>query len=352
MSATIHTTEIKRNTIKADDNNLQIKTLPGSVSNYQLSDSQSSPTNTKSGEIRLKAHEEVKVEENKKEEERKVIPNPLLREKVGPIKEKSFDSEEILINGEPWKILELISFLRKTILSSFIRLNRGKAVIPLYTFYSLCIIANCVFCIMIYLEYRDNDEVIFFAYLSLLCVVFGVVTVGFMTYGIIKSIRNQWISINLIHSIFCFRIFNFCLGFILSLPLQSYHKTYSLLTLSFTFGACLLYACLVFACIVSAPFLLIGFLIETIIRLFQCKLSCPSYEKKKKKFKCQLFSYSKEAFGEIQCVICLDDMKERNEVLLLSCHQNHIFHENCIMEWMNKSLLCPICKRDLEFVLN
>lgn len=51
-----------------------------------------------------------------------------------------------------------------------------------------------------------------------------------------------------------------------------------------------------------------------------------------------------EYFGEQPtCRICLEDYIFKEPLKLLEC--SHIFHENCISKWFNKSNKCPICKK-------
>ena len=42
------------------------------------------------------------------------------------------------------------------------------------------------------------------------------------------------------------------------------------------------------------------------------------------------------------CAICLDGMKEGEEVIKTQC--NHYFHRHCILLWFNRSHLCPLCR--------
>ena len=46
------------------------------------------------------------------------------------------------------------------------------------------------------------------------------------------------------------------------------------------------------------------------------------------------------------CMICLTN---DNDVLSLPCHQTHIFHKNCLIEWFttSKTNRCPLCKKEL-----
>ena len=42
------------------------------------------------------------------------------------------------------------------------------------------------------------------------------------------------------------------------------------------------------------------------------------------------------------CSICLDDFDETKDIVYLDCQ--HIYHEDCIIEWINKDPSCPLCR--------
>ena len=42
------------------------------------------------------------------------------------------------------------------------------------------------------------------------------------------------------------------------------------------------------------------------------------------------------------CVICLEDFKNHDKAIILPCI--HLFHKNCIKNWLKKKNTCPICK--------
>ena len=50
---------------------------------------------------------------------------------------------------------------------------------------------------------------------------------------------------------------------------------------------------------------------------------------------------------EKNCIVCLEDFKKNETVKLFSCNK-HIFHENCIKQWMETSDQCPLCKFSLK----
>jgi hypothetical protein len=53
---------------------------------------------------------------------------------------------------------------------------------------------------------------------------------------------------------------------------------------------------------------------------------------------------------EINCTICLEDFNERSDVIVLEC--KHIFHFDCLKDWLLKNLLhpkCPNCNYNVLF---
>ena len=47
-----------------------------------------------------------------------------------------------------------------------------------------------------------------------------------------------------------------------------------------------------------------------------------------------------------KCLICLENFKKGDNIIILPCI--HIFHSDCIKNWMKKQLLCPICKNKIN----
>ena len=47
------------------------------------------------------------------------------------------------------------------------------------------------------------------------------------------------------------------------------------------------------------------------------------------------------------CVICLEDFKDKDHIICLPCI--HVFHSECIKSWLNKNNSCPTCKFELTF---
>ena len=45
------------------------------------------------------------------------------------------------------------------------------------------------------------------------------------------------------------------------------------------------------------------------------------------------------------CPICIEPFKENDELYQLKC--GHIFHTECITEWININNICPTCRKDV-----
>jgi len=43
-----------------------------------------------------------------------------------------------------------------------------------------------------------------------------------------------------------------------------------------------------------------------------------------------------------ECVICMEKFIKNDEIITLPCI--HMFHKNCIKNWLDRSNICPICK--------
>lgn len=55
-------------------------------------------------------------------------------------------------------------------------------------------------------------------------------------------------------------------------------------------------------------------------------------------------TYSTLYFGEIvQCMICMDEFKDNEKVKQIKC--GHIFHKECLVQWLLNQKNCPICDK-------
>ena len=48
--------------------------------------------------------------------------------------------------------------------------------------------------------------------------------------------------------------------------------------------------------------------------------------------------------GITNCPICLDDFNKEKEIIVLKC--DHIYHKECIIEWVKMNISCPLCRSE------
>ena len=46
------------------------------------------------------------------------------------------------------------------------------------------------------------------------------------------------------------------------------------------------------------------------------------------------------------CSICIESYMPREKTITLPC--NHKFHSNCIKDWLETELTCPMCRKSIE----
>ena len=45
-----------------------------------------------------------------------------------------------------------------------------------------------------------------------------------------------------------------------------------------------------------------------------------------------------------ECVVWMEKYKPDSEIMRLPCNQNHYFHRDCILNWIESTPSCPVCK--------
>lgn len=59
-------------------------------------------------------------------------------------------------------------------------------------------------------------------------------------------------------------------------------------------------------------------------------------------------AYEKEKEVTTECVICIDEFQSKEKVTQLKCNKMHIFHMDCLLSWIRKNQICPICRQEIE----
>ncbi|GLJ34212.1 hypothetical protein SUGI_0687580 [Cryptomeria japonica] len=51
------------------------------------------------------------------------------------------------------------------------------------------------------------------------------------------------------------------------------------------------------------------------------------------------------------CVICLTEYMVGEDASQMPCHKNHIFHPDCLYQWLERKRSCPLCKAMVSYPL-
>jgi hypothetical protein len=85
---------------------------------------------------------------------------------------------------------------------------------------------------------------------------------------------------------------------------------------------------------------------ELVVRFLACRLRCPQRVKDVANFRYGLYAFQRgEMEDSAKCSVCLADFtaQDRNLCVLL-CNRNHIYHEDCIFQWLRVHCCCPVCR--------
>ncbi|KAL5204083.1 hypothetical protein ABZP36_008954 [Zizania latifolia] len=48
--------------------------------------------------------------------------------------------------------------------------------------------------------------------------------------------------------------------------------------------------------------------------------------------------------GPTECVICIEEFEEGDDLLVMPCASGHRFHDKCLAEWLARNRSCPLCR--------
>ena len=49
-----------------------------------------------------------------------------------------------------------------------------------------------------------------------------------------------------------------------------------------------------------------------------------------------------------ECVICMCEFEDSDQIAELRCDSRHIFHTKCIEDWLKNNDTCPNCRANLK----
>ena len=126
----------------------------------------------------------------------------------------------------------------------------------------------------------------------------------------------------------------------------SFNKYYYV-TIIFLMGIALnLYGLYIIFSVLIIIFLFGIFLIENFVRFIICNV----FATIKGTISYNIYSYKSGKTAVTQCMICLSEYKDNDEICIAKCHKLHIFHQQCITSWLLYNPTCPVCRSSNGFM--
>eukprot|EP00826_Nyctotherus_ovalis_P060610 TRINITY_DN8526_c0_g2_i5.p1 TRINITY_DN8526_c0_g2~~TRINITY_DN8526_c0_g2_i5.p1 ORF type:complete len:276 (+),score=46.66 TRINITY_DN8526_c0_g2_i5:120-947(+) len=195
-----------------------------------------------------------------------------------------------------------------------------------------------------YLMFKLADSRI----ISLLCSSV-VVILAFLVLNIILLINmlSERNSIR-ISSCICFGVVTLYMGLLIpgTIWLSRLNATYaavSAVIIVFSLGVYGIMKCISYVLI---PMMLVSSMLEWVVRYLAGCLKGESSGS----LEYNTYCYRNDKSTTKECVICLVEYKDEEAVCVLNCDRPHIFHEQCITEWLNMNPVCPVCRSKVTFM--
>lgn len=53
---------------------------------------------------------------------------------------------------------------------------------------------------------------------------------------------------------------------------------------------------------------------------------------------------------DVTCTVCIGEFTEEDDIVVLECHESHIYHYDCIENWIARgNRECPVCRTIINF---
>ena len=277
-----------------------------------------------------------------------VINNPIEEENDGNNNyDINIDNNDVYQNNANENFLELQNQLVNT---SFIEKFSSQEIYEILN----DLIPSIFYALLIYSSFKKNhnycDKNIYLILKTLLCIYIGyILTSLFRSYSIYKNISEKnplKISLLLISAIISTSFF-----FSIFISYLIYSKNDSKCFIQDNYMIVIFYS-LLFLGLVNIFHKIINFITITIFFILMAKsfLANPSYFYANYGVDPEIIKNLPTIKADKKhvscCVICTEDIKEGDEIMLLKCPAKHFFHGNCIKEWLLVKTTCPMCRSE------
>jgi len=273
------------------------------------------------------------------------------REKLGPIKDFFVTTNKSIYIGESWKLPMLICEIKEWLIKNYAKLNRPKQRIIHLSLCCIFIILNITMTALTIIELPKNiDYLLQGAFLSLNSIV-QVITLAISLFFIVATIFNKAFGIEQINLVTFSLLFNSFFGTLCGIIAIGHFRFCGIMLIVTTLLSSFIYVVTIAIAVFCFPLLLVSFIVEFFLRLITRKPICRKKQFIIEKYSYRIFKFIKGIYND-ECPICLGEYNQESEIVLTSCCNVYAYDEECVQQWINKSSLCPICRKEILLDIN
>lgn len=210
-----------------------------------------------------------------------------------------------------------------------------------FTFIGLC--GDIVVSLTLSVYYYDS--ILLTILIAMLClIVLLLINMANQAYLIIEEKEVSWKTKKRFLIIASLLI---CFSVIAAIGVEDSNWDMSLILFVCSYAVCFVPISLQSSFLLVLPVCLIILIFEFIIRVILCKFKCE--DKNAVEITYPTYYYENKDTESTECVICLAPYENNDVVCVLGCHKRHMFHEQCLREWLPNETKCPICRSSISF---
>eukprot|EP00826_Nyctotherus_ovalis_P035046 TRINITY_DN2971_c0_g2_i3.p1 TRINITY_DN2971_c0_g2~~TRINITY_DN2971_c0_g2_i3.p1 ORF type:complete len:343 (+),score=43.78 TRINITY_DN2971_c0_g2_i3:48-1076(+) len=273
-----------------------------------------------------------------------------VKEKCGPIEKIYMDTQMINIIGEPWVTVKLMQKAKEFLFTLHDKLNQRNWLVSLYSLYTAAVVASIVLCVLSLRELYDGRNAVLITLLLSFGMLLQIITLSTIVYVLVEKFRGRVFEVKFLICAEGLKVLNCLLGILCALGILNDSCVYGGPLIGSSCVSCILSILLILAAAIFSIILFFLIIAEFCVRVWLHKLKCPEKHRVILEFAYQKYRFNATCFGASKCAVCLGELTADDEVVQLACHSSHVFHESCILGWMNQAQGCPVCRRGIAFV--
>lgn len=270
-------------------------------------------------------------------------------DEAGPVHRITVITDQMIELGENWTVIRFVHWLSSTASSIHTGFSRGARLKCLYIGYcgALCASMAMGATALSIGDYERNTLMLYAIIGELL---FSAIGLACTCYVLCRVFSHAPISNDFVACALLFTQMQLLFGILTCVELADNQPLVGALLMVFVYLSRALEDTIVVFMAALTPLIAVALFFEMACRLVKCDTACPKQEPLLKNYECQPYHYKAGNCAAEECIICLSKFADRDSVLILRCHESHVFHESCLIEWMKKHYVCPICRKDVDFV--